>query len=396
MAPEIAMTSKTRLSVLLLSSPLLAFVLVGGLLGQASAGDRSQPFDHLRVFQDVVQLVLSNYVEEVRLDRAMEGALRGLADGLDADSAYLDATLAKAVEAGTPLPAGEVGIELTRQFSLRVIAARDGSPAARAGLQTGDYVRAIDGRSTREMSVFEGSRLLRGEPGSTVTLTIIRGNAAEPLEISLVRERITGAGVSGRMLDGNTGYVRIASFRNGIAADLQKQATQLARGGARALVLDLRRTAEGDYDQAIAAARLFVKDGTLAQRAGRDGAPGRETITAQTGDGQFEMPLVLLTTAGTSGAAEVFAAALHGNGRAEIVGEHTLGRTGVQRFVRLPENRGLWLTHARYLHPDGEPIHGKGLAPDVTAAALDAETDAAAPDRDPILDAALERLKSRG
>jgi carboxyl-terminal processing protease len=343
-----------------------------------------------------VQLVLSNYVEEVRLDRAMEGALRGLADGLDADSAYLEPTLAKAVEAGTPLPAGEVGIELTRQFSLRIIAARDGSPAARGGLQTGDYVRAIGGRSTREMSVFEGSRLLRGEPGSTVTLTIIRGNAAEPLEISLVRERITGAGVSGRMLDGNTGYVRIASFRNGVAADLQKQATQLARGGARALVLDLRRTAEGDYEHAIAAARLFVKDGTLAQRAGRDAGAGRETITAHTGDGQFEMPLVLLTTAGTSGAAEVFAAALHGNGRAEIVGEHTLGRAGVQRFVKLPENRGLWLTHARYLRPDGEPIHGKGLAPDVTAAALDAETAAAAPDRDPILDAALERLKSRG
>jgi carboxyl-terminal processing protease len=392
MAQENAMTSKTRLSVLLLSSPLLAFVLVGGLLGQASAGHGTQSFQHLRVFEDVVSLVLNNYVEEVRVDRAMEGALRGLADGLDADSAYLDPTLARAVEAGTPLPAGEVGIELTRQFSLRVIAARDGSPAARAGLQTGDYVRAIDGRSTREMSVFEGSRLLRGEPGSTVTLTIIRGNAAEPLEISLVREPIAGTGISGRMLDAGTGYVRMASFRDGAAADLQTQAAQLAGGGARALVLDLRRTAEGDFDQAIAAARLFVKEGTIAQRAGRDAVAGRETITAQTGDGQFEMPLVLLTTAGTSGAAEVFAAALHGNGRAEIVGEHTLGRAGVQRFVKLPENRGLWLTYARYLRPDGEPIHGKGLAPDLAVAAGDPET--AASDRDPILAAALDRLKS--
>jgi carboxyl-terminal processing protease len=395
MAQENAMTSKTRLSVLLLSTPLLAFVIVGGLLGQASAGDRNQSFQHLRVFEDVVSLVLSNYVEEVRVDRAMEGALRGLADGLDADSAYLDPSLAKAVEAGTPPPEGEVGIELTRQFSLRVIAARDGSPAARAGLQTGDYVRAINGRSTREMSVFEGAHLLRGAPGSTVNLTIVRGNAAEPLEISLVRERIAGAGVSGRMLDSDTGYVRIASFRDGVAEDLRKQMASLAQGGARAVVLDVRRTADGAYEHAIAAARLFVKEGTLAQRAGRDTAAGPEMITAQPGDGQFAMPLALLTTTGTSGAAEVFAAALHGTDRAALVGEHTLGRAGVQRFVKLPESRGLWLTYARYLRPDGEPLHGKGLAPDVAAAALDPEA-ASSQDRDPILEAALQRLKSRG
>jgi carboxyl-terminal processing protease len=393
MAQENAMTSKTRLSVLILSTPLLAFVLVGGLLGQASAGNREQSFQHLRVFEDVVSLVLNNYVEEVRVDRAMEGALRGLADGLDADSAYLDPSMARAVEAGTPLPDGEVGIELTRQFSLRIIAARDGSPAARAGIQTGDYLRAIDGRSTREMSVFEGTRLLRGKAGSTVSLTIIRGNAAEPLEISLVRERITGAGVTGRMLNADTGYVRIASFRNGVAADVQKQAAALARGGARTLVIDIRRTADGSYENAIAAARLFVKEGTIAERAGRDEAARRETVVAQSGDGQVELPLILLTSAGTSGAAEVFAAALHGNRRAEIVGEHTLGRAGVQRFVKLPENRGLWLTYARYLRPDGEPIHGKGLAPDVAAAAVDTET-AAATDRDPILDAALAHIKS--
>jgi carboxyl-terminal processing protease len=394
MAQENAMTSKTRLSVLLLSTPLLAFVIVGGLLGQASTGDRDQSFQHLRVFEDVVSLVLSNYVEEVRVDRAMEGALRGLADGLDADSAYLDTSMAKAVEAGTPLPEGEVGIELTRQFSLRVIAARDGSPAARAGLQTGDYVRAIDGRSTREMSVFEGTRLLRGKPGSTVTITIIRGNAAEPLEVSLVRERIAGAGITGRMLNADTGYVRVASFRDGVTADLQKQAASLAREGARTLVLDIRRTAEGSYENAIAAARLFVKEGTIAQRAGRNAAAAPETFTAQAGDGQFEVPVVLLTTAGTSGAAEVFAAALQGNGRAELVGEHTLGRAGVQRFVKLPENRGLWLTHARYLRPDGETLHGKGLAPDVAAPALDPGAESN-PDRDPILDAALERIKAR-
>src|SRR5215203_4458060 len=146
------MTSKTRLSILLVSTPILAFVIVGGLIGQERpSGDRA--FRHLRVFDDVVNLVMSNYVEDVKVDRAMEGALRGLADGLDPDSAYLDAKQVRAVSAGDTMAEGDVGIELTRQYYLRVVAARDGSPASKAGLQTGDFVRAIDTRPTRDMSV---------------------------------------------------------------------------------------------------------------------------------------------------------------------------------------------------------------------------------------------------
>ncbi|CAN5408421.1 S41 family peptidase [soil metagenome] len=389
------MTSKTRLSVLILSTPLLAFVVIGGLMGQASASNRDQVFQHLRVFEDVVSLVLNNYVEEVKVDRAMEGALRGLTEGLDPDSAYLNAQQTRLVESGTPLPEGRVGIELTRQFYLRVIAARDGSPAAKAGLQTGDYVRGIDGRSTREMSVFEGMRLLHGAPGSAVTLTIIRGNAAEPHEVRLVREKATGPRVTGRMLDGGIGYVRIAAFGDGSVPELRKQVASLAASGATSLVVDIRSTAEGAYENGIGAARLFVQEGTLTQRAGRDAAGAPETVAAQAGDGEFRMPLLLLVTAGTSGPAEVFAAAMHGNQRAEIVGEHTIGRAGIQRLVKLPENRALWLTHARYLRPDGEPIHGKGLAPDIAASSLDVEFGAAAATRDPILDAALERAKTR-
>lgn len=387
------MTAKTRLSILLLSTPVLAFIIVGGLLSQASAAnekEREQIFQQLRVFEDVVSLVLNNYVEEVEVGRAFEGALKGLADGLDPDSAYLTTEQTKLVEAGTPLPDGEVGIELTRQFYLRVIASRDGSPAAKAGLQTGDYVRAIDGRSTREMSVFEGTRLLRGTPGSTVTLTIIRGNAAEPHEVKLMRERIQGAGVSARMLENGIGYLRIPSFRDGVVEDIRKQAASLS--GATSLIVDIRRTADGAYDNGIAAARLFVKDGVITQRATRQGqAP--EVVKAQTGDGVITKPVTLLVTAGTSGAAEIFAAALRGNQRAEIVGEHTIGRAGLQRLVKLPESRGLWLTYARYLKPDGEAIHGQGLAPDVAAASPDVEFGGTAPDRDPILDAALARLK---
>lgn len=392
------MTFKTRLSVLLLSTPILAFVIVGGLMGggQASAGSSDdQTFRHLRVFEDVVSLVMSNYVEEVKVDRAMEGALRGLAAGLDPDSAYLTAEQVKAVESGTPLPVGDVGIELTRQYYLRIIAARDGSPAAKAGLRTGDYVRGIDGKPTREMSVFEGERLLRGKPGSRVTLTVIRGNAAEPHEVALVREKPSGPAVSSRMIGGDTGYLRVASFRDGVVEDLRKQAAALSKSGAKALVVDIRRTAEGSYENGIAAARLFVKSGTITAKGGRDEKAPAEKVVAKPGDGEIVLPVSLLVTAGTSGAAEIFAAALDGNGRADLVGEHTLGRAGVQKLVKLPEGRGLWLTHARYLSPTGVPIHGKGLEPDKAVSDPEVEFGDTPAEGDPILEAALERLKGK-
>src|SRR5215217_121279 len=230
------MTTRTRLSVLLISTPLLAFIVLGAVRGRAADGDET--FQHLRVFEDVVSLILNNYVEDPKVDNVMEGAMRGLADSLDPDSAYLTAAEARSLEApgcasavptaacaGTP--AGDVGVELTRQYYLRVIAARDDSPAAKAGLQTGDYVRAIDGKPARDLSVFEGMRLLRGAPGSKVTLTIIRGNAAEPHQVELVRERTPGALVSGRMLPDNLGYIRIAAFGPDVAARLRTETSEL-------------------------------------------------------------------------------------------------------------------------------------------------------------------------
>jgi len=411
------MTLKTRLSILLLSTPVVIFVVVGGLIGRASATGGDETFQHLRVFDDVLKLVLSNYVEEVKVDRAMEGALKGLAEGLDPDSAYLNAQQVADVQSGTPLPDGDVGLELTRQYYLRVIAARDGSPAGKAGLQTGDYVRGIDGKPTRDMSVFEGVRLLRGQPGSKVTLTVIRGNAADPHEIALVREKPSTTVVSGKAATPEVGYVRISSFREGVVEQLKKQIADLSKTGAKSLVIDVRHTAEGPLENGVAAARLFVKSGTLAMKGGRepekDGdkagdktkdkdkdtaakASTRETIAARPGDGTIDLPVQILVTTGTSGAAEIFAAALDGNKRADLVGEHTLGRAAVQKLVKLPDNRGLWLTYARYLTPAGESIQGKGLKPDVEVEDTDVtEFGAPVSNTDPILDAALARVAKK-
>ena len=411
-----AMTKRTRLSVLLISTPLLAFIVLGNVMGPAADGDAT--FQHLRVFEDVVSLILNNYVEDPKVNDVMEGAMRGLADSLDPDSAYLTASEARSLDAPgcasvvptaacAGMPIGDVGIELTRQYYLRVIAARDDSPAARAGLQTGDYVRAIDGKPARDLSVFEGMRLLRGAPGSKVTLTIIRGNAAEPHQVELVRERAPGSIVTSKSLSPEVGYVRIASFGPDTASKVRGLASELAKSGAKSLIVDIRRTAEGPFDTGIDTARAFVKSGTLVQIAGRDpqakatdkpqtkvpAAAIKETITARAGDGAIELPVTLLVTTGTSGAAELFAAALTGNKRAEMIGERTLGRAGIQKLVKLPDGRGIWLTHARYVTPGGDLIQGRGLTPDVAVDEPDVDFGEPHPAKDAILEAALERLK---
>ena len=181
------MTARTRGVVLAISTSIMVFAFVGGYLGQALAKDDT--YQHLRVFEDVVSLVLNNYVEPVDVSQAMKGAMKGLADGLDPESAYLTADLVKALESNDAGGAAEVGLDLTRQYYLRVISARDGSPAARAGLRPGYFIRAIDNRPTRDMAAYEGSRLLHGQAGSRVSLLVIRGNAADPHVVKLRRKK---------------------------------------------------------------------------------------------------------------------------------------------------------------------------------------------------------------
>ena len=380
------MTSRTRLWVLLVSTPVIAFTLVGGYLGQAMAA-KDDTLQHLRVFEDVVSLVLNNYVEEVDVRQAMRGAMRGLADGLDADSAFLSPELVKTFESNTSPGTADIGVEVLRQYYLRVVSARDGSPAAKGGLRTGDYIRAIDGKATRDMSAFEGDRLLRGAPGSKVTLLVIRGNAADPHEVVLVRERSAGPDVTSKMADASTGYVRIHEFTKDSPARIKQAFDTLTKSGASRFVIDVRGTARGDLDDGLAAARLFVKTGTLTVKQSKS---AKEAVTANPGDGAITSRVVLLTNPGTSGAAEIFAAALNTNKRAELVGERTLGRTARQRLVKLPDGSGLLLSTTRYQSPDGKDIHEKGLLPEVEVDEPEVEFGSTPPPGDPTLERALK------
>jgi carboxyl-terminal processing protease len=385
------MKSRGRLGVLIVSIPVLAFAVIGGFMGKAMA--RQESYQYLRIFEDVVTLIVNNYVEEVQVDKVMRGAMHGLADGLDPDSAYLDAGQVKLFERADAPAAGQTGLELTRQYYLRVIAARDGSPAARAGLRPGDYIRAIDGQSTRDVSVYTGMRRLAGTPGSKVTLTVLRGNAAEPHQVELTRETLPAAPVRGRLVPPAVGYVRIAEFARATPDHVKAEIGQLAKAGATRFVIDLRGTAFGDVETGLAAARLFVGAGTLAYRLER--GKEKEPIAAATGDGALTQPVAVLTDNGTSGAAELFAAALTGNRRATLVGERTLGRAARQRLVRLPDGSGLLLTHLFYLTPAEATIHEKGLTPDVAVEQPDVEFGQPMPAADATLDRAVDVLKSR-
>ena len=385
------MKIRGRVLVLAVSMPIIAFAVIGGFMSKAMA--REDSYQYLRIFEDVVSLILNNYVEEVNVDKVMHGAMHGLADGLDPDSAYLDATQVKTLDKGEGVAAGQTGLEITRQYYLRVIAARDGSPAAKAGLMPGDYIRGIDGQSTRDTTVYEGQRLLRGKPGTKVHLTVLRGNAVEPHEIDLVREDLPALPVKSRMAGAAVGYVRVAEFGKNTAEQLKSEIASVQKSGAKGVVIDLRGTAFGDVDTGLAAARLFVKSGVLAYR--QDRGKEKEAINAANGDGAITVNTVLLTDNGTSNGAEVFAAALSGNKRAQLIGERTLGRAAHQKLVRLPDGGALMLTHLIYLTPASVAIHEKGLAPDVAVEQPDTDFGQTPPAKDATLDKAVETLTAK-
>ena len=383
------MTDRTRFVILIVTAPILAYTLVGGLLGRVVA--REDTYRHLRVFEDVVSLVTDNYVEPIDPERIMQGALWGLTEGLDADSAYLTPDDLREYEADDALGEVGVGLVLTRQYYIQVVAARDGSPADEAGLQPGDYIRAIDDDPTRMMSVVRGRQLLRGEPGSTVTLTVIRGNAVEPVEMELKRDGGRSANVTSRLAAPGVGYLRIAAFDDTTTDAIEAATGTLERQNAERLLIDLRDTATGAFETGLDAARLFTSAETLVIR---ESSAEQEPVQRTGGEPSIAWPDVILTNPGTAGAAELFAAALTDNDRAETVGLRTAGRAAEQTLVRLPDGGGLLLSSTRFLTASGEPIHRAGVEPAVVVPEPQVELGQTAddPDADPVLDRALEHL----
>lgn len=383
------MNPRSRLFVALVSTGLVGYIFAGSLLSRVM-GDTS--YGQLAIFSEVVRLVLLSYVEPVNLDRAMAGARLGLTEALDGDSAYLDAEAFKAYGQ----PAGEadadVGIALTRRYSyLMVVSVRPGSPAEKAGMKAGDVIKNLDGKHSHPLPAAVGQRMLRGEPGSTLKLTLLR-RGTDPIEVSLVRERLLPLPAKGRVLEPGIGQLEVVEFGVRSAAEAKGEIELLKRQGVKKLVLDLRHAGFGAPADGIKVAELFLKTGVVTKLAG---AKFEEQIfSVGKGKPAWEGPLAVLVDNGTAGPGEIVTGALLEAGRS-IVGRHTFGRAAVQKAVPFEDGGGLVITVARYSTPKGDPIHGKGLEPTVVVSKADEdEEEETGPSPDPALEKAIEILKA--
>jgi carboxyl-terminal processing protease len=357
------MSHRARLLLALVSTGLIGYIAVGSLLARV-LGDTS--YGQLAIFNEVVRLVIDSYVEPVNVDRAMAGARLGMADALDGDSSYLDPEEFRLYQQPPREPDAEIGLVLTRRFSfVMVVSPRPGSPAEKAGLRPGDILKSIDERHTRPMPAVVADRLLRGAPGSSVKLAVLRAGA-DPFEVTVVRERVLPVAASSRMIDGGTGYLQVADFGPTTAEDVRVRVEALKREGAERLLLDLRGAAWGAPADGARVAELFLQGGPVAKVVGR--RADEELLQADASRNAWSGPLVALVGNGTAGPGEIVAAALADAGRAKLVGERTFGRAALTKVVPLPEG-GLVLTVAKYMSPKGTSIHGEGLTPSVPVAA---------------------------
>jgi len=383
------MNPRGRLLIALASTGVISYIAVGSLLGRVM-GDTT--YGQLAVFNEVIRIVVDAYVEPVNLDRAMSGADLGITDALDGDSAYLEADDFRAYQQPVRDSDADVGVLLSRRFGfLMVISTREGSPAQKAGLKPGDLVKTIDGRHSRQLAVPVGERLLRGDPGSIVKLRILRGGT-DPIDLSLVRERLRPAAPKSSILEAGYGYLKIPEFQPRVVEEVRSELESLKKSGAQKLVLDLRGSAFGQPSEAVRVAELFMKGGVVAKLKSRRGSD--QILSADPSLRVWDLPMTVLINTGTAGPGEIVAAALAESGRASTVGEHTFGRAGIQRAFPLPAG-GIVLTVSKYLSPKGEAIHGRGIAPGIPVEVSDEDFPGdKGEDRDPILKKGLESLKA--
>lgn len=327
------------------------------------------PLDEIQRYVSVYRAIKDAYVDPISDKDLMRAALRGLLADLDPHSAYLEKAEADDFnEQATGSYVG-VGVELEMQsdHSLKVVAPIDGSPAALAGIRSGDLIIAIDGKPITASDVDNASRGLRGMPGTTVKLTLLREGDKAPREVALVRAAIQLDSVNSRLLEPGYGYLRISSFQTDtgkLVATHIAALAQKAGGKLRGLVLDLRSNPGGLLDAAITAADAVLDDGVIVSTRGRL-VSSNVVYRAKHGDALSGAPMVVLIDGGTASAAEVLAGALHDQHRAQLMGSRSFGKGSIQAVVSLPNGDAVKLTTGRYFTPSGESIQAHGIVPDI-------------------------------
>jgi carboxyl-terminal processing protease len=325
------------------------------------------PLDELHSFSQALDIVGSRYVDEVPADKLMENALRGMIDGLEPHSHYLDKSEYADWNVTTSGKYAGVGIEVEAgEGFLRVVTAMDHTPAAAAGIQSGDLITQIDGHSTAGIQLKDAVDRMRGAQGSKVRLSLMRAGSTKVTELVLTRDLVKVASVRSKMLESGIGYLRIINFAvdtgdsfNEELAKLQKQS-----GGLNGLILDLRNNPGGVVNAAVEVSDALLEQGTIVVQRGR--APGaNHEYDATPGDLLKGRPLVAMVNGGTASAAEIVAGALQDHRRAVLVGTGTFGKGLVQNVTPLPNGGAMVLTIARYYTPSGRSIQAEGIRPDV-------------------------------
>jgi carboxyl-terminal processing protease len=369
------MSMKTKAAILVTSFAVLLFVVVGSIGGvHASSNDGS--YRQLQVYSEVLSRVQSEYVEEPNIPKVTDGALHGLLESLDSNSSYMSAEAYKAYKAHKTESKGGIGAVVSKRFGYAaVVAVLPGSPAEKAGIEPTDIFESIEGQSSRDMSLPEIHSLLTGTPGSTLNVAVVRARRAEPQKVVITRDVVNIPSPTDKMLDPGIGYVKAEALTKGKAQEISARVKSLEKSGAKKILLDVRNCAEGEESEGVAVANLFLNHGTITYLQGQKYP--REAFNADPAKAITALPVAVLVNRGTSGAAEIVAAAILENARGDVVGDKTFGDGSVQKTIDLPDGGALILSIAKYYSPSGKAIQDNAITPNVLVADVD---DGAGPD----------------
>jgi carboxyl-terminal processing protease len=369
------MTFRSKFLLVVVSATLALYAVVGGWMSSSAQQQQNDPGAQLRIFESVLRHIQDDYVDEPDLNKVRAGALRGLAYGLDPYSTYLTTEQVKDFRAnagatGAPSTPIGIGAELSQFASyLYVIAPVKGGPADQAGIQVGDIIEYIDGKATRDISLYDARQLLNGAAGSEVKLRVLRAGT-RPFVATVRRGAVQVPGAEAKMDAGRIGVIKVNSLADGESADVKARLQELQKQGVQKIVLDLRSVAGGSLNEGVKVSNFFIRDGALAQTIGR-GNKMLKTYNADPKETLFEGPAVVLIDRGTAAAAEVVASAFAEHKRGDVVGVRSFGAGAEQQLFTLRAGDGLLLTTIKWASSSGKSFLGEGVKPSVEVKPVD-------------------------
>ena len=371
------MSKTTKLILLGLSFLLATFVVAGGLGVKAKTNDDGS-YRQLGVYSEVLSRIRTEYVEEPNIPAVTNGALHGLLESLDANSSYLDPTEYKEYKQRKEGKAG-IGAAVSKRYGYAaVIAVIPGGPADKAEIASGDIIEAIEGKSTREMSLAEIDGRLAGPSGSVVNLSVVRPRRALPVKSAVTRAMVSDPAPTDKMLEDGIGYIKVDDFPKGRSQEIAGKLKVLQKDGAKKIILDLRNSGNGEEDEGVATANLFLNHGTITYLQGQKYP--KQTFNADPQKAITSLPLVVLVNRGTAGPAEIVAASIMENARGDVIGDKTFGSGSIQKVIDMPDGAALILSVAKYYSPSGKAIQDTAITPNILVA--DANDEFISPDDD--------------